>query len=666
MKRLASLLFLAACGTSHNAKHGINHVDELATRPTVAPASERQLVADEKVTTSSEATFTASKGWYLSQTKDGLTVSDPERAATLTIVELDDADGVHAIEHAWQVTTPGFSRKVLRTMKPPVHDGWDELVQVTYETSPAEARVIVAIAQRKGGKQYVFLIDGKQSGFDKRSAQFMTALRSFKAKGVEQESFAGKEAHELDETRLAAFATFVESARKKARVPGVAVAIVSGGHVVFAKGFGERELGKSNAVSPETPFMIGSMTKPLSTLLIAKLVDEKKIDWETPVTSVLPSFALADSEVTKKVLMRHTACACTGMPRRDLEFLFEYDGVTAEDRVASMRTMKPTTGFGETFQYSNLLVAVGGYAAAHAAHPSEKLAMAYEHAMNERVFRPLGMKHSTLAAPDVHAMPHGQRSGGDIVAMPLQIEGGIRSVGPAGAAWSTVLDMSRYLLLELGDGQLDGQRVVSNVNLMRRRQPQVKITDDSEYGLGLMMNHARGIQVVGHGGNTLGFSSDMFFLPAHKVGMVVLTNLSGANRFTRALQRRLLEVLFDGRDEADRDLDFAATASRKIESEEANKVNVIDELTAKAWAGVYRDDDLGSLKVARRGEKLFVDAGEWASSAGLRKNEDGTDSMVLLDPPWAGGLQLNVKKVDGKVTFVLASPQHEYVFRPVP
>jgi CubicO group peptidase (beta-lactamase class C family) len=98
----------------------------------------------------------------------------------------------------------------------------------------------------------------------------------------------------------------------------------------------------------------------MTSLLMAALVDRGKLAWDSPVSSLYPRFALGDAEATRKLTLKHTVCACTGLPRQDLEFLFEYRGVTPERRLEEMRAMKPTTGFGEAFQYSNPMVSAGG------------------------------------------------------------------------------------------------------------------------------------------------------------------------------------------------------------------------------------------------------------------------------------------------------------------
>jgi CubicO group peptidase (beta-lactamase class C family) len=108
--------------------------------------------------------------------------------------------------------------------------------------------------------------------------------------------------------------------------------------------------------------MIGSSTKPLTTLMMAKLIDQGKVAWQTRVCDLLSGFALADVELTARLELLHTASASTGMPRQDLEFIFRHSGITAEQRMEQMRSMTPTTGFGETFRYPMRSILTAGRA----------------------------------------------------------------------------------------------------------------------------------------------------------------------------------------------------------------------------------------------------------------------------------------------------------------
>ena len=446
-------------------------------------------------------------------------------------------------------------------MSPPITDGWDSITQVSYKVAPKEARVVLGIARSKGGVAYVMLVDGPVPALQRRGAQLSQLLGSQRVEGLEKESFAGKKAAPLDNARAEKLAAFIEDVREKTRVPGAAVAIVQNGKIVFERGFGVRRAGKKPKVTPDTAFMIGSTTKSLTSLMMASLVEQGVFSWSTPLQDVLPTFQLADKEVAERVEMRHSVCACTGLPRQDMEFLFQFKGMTPNGRLKELATMKPTTGFGETFQYSNALVSAGGYAAAHAKWPKKPLRVAYEQAMRENVFAPLGMSATTFSSKKVargnHARPHGANVDGTYSEMPLAYEDAVLSVAPAGGAWSTVRDLAQYVQLELAKGALPGgKRLVSEKHLLERRVPQVRIGEHSAYGLALFLTDRAGLQSAGHDGNTLGFSTLLTFWPEHNLGIVVLSNAQGANTFTGLVERKLIEVLFAGEEKADTALGF--------------------------------------------------------------------------------------------------------------
>src|SRR5262249_11105727 len=161
----------------------------------------------------------------------------------------------------------------------------------------------------------------------------------------------------------------------------------------------------------------------------------------------------------------------------------------------------------------------------------------------------IGMKSTTLdikeATKHEHASPHSIDYKMTTAVIPIAYEGGPLSVGPAGALWSNVRDMSRYLLVELGKGKTpEGKQVVSEGAMMKRRERQVKIGEKSAYGLGLEVAKGHDVPSIGHNGATLGFTSDAFFMPDHGLGMVVLSNARTGTALNGAIRRRLMELLF--------------------------------------------------------------------------------------------------------------------------
>jgi CubicO group peptidase (beta-lactamase class C family) len=663
---IALIALLAGCsGSSRSATGSAASAPRPTADPGPARVTKRTLDKEETIASPSGATFTASAGWTIEERPEGIVLTTPEGDLQLIHVEVAAADRAAAVAAAWKRVRPDFALHPAQDVDLPARAGWDAVGQIVYVTASAEQRTVVAVARRAGPTWYVTLVDGKSAAFDRRGAQLQTAIESLKVKGVEEESFAGKKPHALDAARIAELDRFIEESRAALEVPGAAVAIVQDGKVVLARGYGVKKQGSKAAVGPKTLFLIGSVTKPLTSLLMARLIDQKRFTWDTPVTEVLPSFALGDAATTRAVKMRHTVCACTGMPRQDYEFIFEFGGFSAEDRLASMKGMVPTTRFGETFQYSNLMVSAGGFAAAHAAVPRKKLAAAYADAIKSQVFAPLGMKATTIDIARVargdHAAPHPADLGGEPVPVAAAAETWVVPIAPAGALWSNVDDMARFLQLELGKGMLDGKQVVSEEQLLARRVPQVKITDEASYGLGWIVTRENGIPAVWHNGGTGGFLTLLKFLPEHGVGIVILTNSTNAEPLQGAVYRRLLELLFDGKPEAKDDLATEMRIAAEARADQLKLIGEADPAWFDALAGRWVAPGLGRIDLRRDKRGATLDAGEWKVGVKKKTDRDGTVKIITTGPLIAG-LELEPREKDGKQVLVITTGQHEYVF----
>jgi CubicO group peptidase (beta-lactamase class C family) len=602
----------------------------------------------------------------VAQTPTLIVIQEPEKELSAAFTEVVAPTVEDAITDAWKRWRPDFDRKVRQTAKPPVTQGWDEVAQNVYETGADERRIVIGAARRKGKTYYVTLVDGALSAAERRGAQLNIAIGSLKVADHAEENLAGRKPHPLDAARLEKFLGFAESAREMMKIPGVAIAVIQNGKIVLEKGLGVRELNKPAPVTPQTLFMIGSMTKPLTSLMMARLVDRGAFAWETPVTSLLPSFALGDPEATKRVTMAHTVCACTGLPRWDMEFIFEWNDSTAQKRVDLLKGMKPTTGFGETFQYSNLMVATGGYVAAMTATKSQDLEKAYVDAMTTEVLRPLGMSSTALdldvAMTREHAVPHGRTLVYEVSAIPTALERGVDSVMPAGGAWSTVGDISRWLMLELANGRVDNRTVITEKNLLERRKPRAQISAKQSYGLALFVDESRGLTAIGHGGNTFGFSADATFYPEHGLGVVVLTNVAAANAYTGAVRRRLIELLFDATEEAEKGLAFGLKQTQEaIKMQMAEVSTTPDAAFVGPAVGVWTNPRLGRIEIRREANGFIFDAGEWKSAVGEHKDKTGVRRILLTDPPFAG-LAFWPQSTDGKPALLFETAQQKYLF----
>jgi len=625
------------------------------------------LSADTPKTTVEGATFIAPAGWSIDVSGPATILTAPEGDSTIALVDVHAKSADDAVAAAWAAYKPGAKWPVKVTNDFPDKDGWSNIRNYSYLTSPNEKRDVFAIARRAGETWTVAIYDMSDAVGEKRGAQVSLIFGRLLPKGYTRENFAGKKANALDARRIAALSKFVEEGQKKLGVPGVSIGLVQDGKVVFEGGFGVRDINSAAKPDGNTLYIIASNTKALTTLMLAKLVDEKKLTWETPVTTLLPSFKLGNADTTSRVLVKHLICACTGLPRQDYEWLFQYEGVTPDGALKTLSTVQPTSKFGEMFQYSNLLAGAAGFVGGHVLYPDKELGAAYDEAMRTRVFAPLGMTSTTfdfaraLGAPN-HATAHAPDVDGKPAHAAMEVNYSVIPLRPAGGGWSSVHDMLKYVEMEIDEGSLPGgKRYISKETLLARRVPQVPMSKDQTYGMGLMVETKYGTPVVHHGGDLIGYHSDMIWLPEQHVGAVILTNSDPGWILRNAFRRKLLEVLFDGRAEADKDVEAAGksyfanlAAERKLVTIPATPAD------AEKLAAHYRNAALGDIAVSHNGPATVFDFGEWKSEMASRHNPDGTVSF-LTTAPGIAGFEFVVGTGE-KRSLIARDAQHEYVF----
>ena len=500
---------------------------------------------------------------------------------------------------------------------------------------------------------------------------FATGFNRSRPAGFARETFQGRTAHALDAARVQALKDFVETARTQWGVPGVAVSLFTTDSVIFEGGFGAREIGKPEPVDADTLFMIASNTKSLTTLLLAKLVDEGKLTWDTKVTRVYPAFKLGDADLTSRVTMKHLVCMCTGFPQEEnADWLLELKGSSPKSFIDRLGTMKPTRGFGEAFQYTDLLTAAAGFIGGAVLYPERELGAAYDEAMRTRVFGPLGMTSTTFdfaqALNENHASPHAEDFSGQPALAAIDVDRALSTpVRPAAGAWSNVKDMRRYVQMELALGKLpDGKRFVSEEALLARRVPQIahSARAGEAYALALGVNTELGIPYVHNGGDVVGYKTDFFWLPDHGVGGVILTN-GDAFGLCRLFIRRTLEVLFDGNPRAAEEATLAVGRHKDwLAKERARRVLPADPAVVAKLAKRYENPTLGEIVVHTDAKGTVFDFGEWKSTVASRKNDDGTTTLVPVDPGVGIRVSFVVADQGSERRLIVHDPQHEHVF----
>ncbi len=612
--------------------------------------------------------FTVPKGWLEQQKGSLVIVTAPENDAHLVIANVGKAANAQgAVAQAWQAYQPGFHRKVLMTSSAPPREGWDEIQAVDYVTTPAEHLVLAATALRSKDLWTVFLFDGSESTFEKRDAAVALLAGSIQPAAYVRETFAGRTANRLTPARVAALLAFVKTGMSELHVPGVGIAIIDHGKVVYQGGLGVRTVGKPQPVDANTLFMIASNTKGLTTLLLSRLVDQRKLRWDEPVTQAYPSFRLGSPATTAKVRIEDLVCACTGVPRKDFDWILGTTPKTGpEETFVQLANTEPTSKYGQIFQYSNTMASAAGYIAGHLEYPNLPIGAAYDKAMQTLIFDPLGMMHTTFDMSRVqagdHASPHGQTVDGVTEVVDSPINDIAIPYRPAGEAWSSPHDMIRYVQDELTPGVApNGKRFISAKNVLQRRLHTVPLGENEWYGMGLMDDQTYGISVVHHGGDLIGFHSDWFAIPSAQVGAVILTNSDSGVELRGPFLRKLLEVLYNGKPEADADVASAAKTDAQALAVQRKLITVpASPAYAAQLAQYYTSPALGRIAVSHDAQGLVFQFGLWSSHVGTRKNADGTISFLTISPG-RGGFDFVLPK-DGSRELIIRDGQHVYTY----
>ncbi len=191
----------------------------------------------------------------------------------------------------------------------------------------------------------------------------------------------------------------------------------------------------------------------------------------------------------------------------------------------------------------------------------------------------------------------------------------------------------------------------------------IRINDKAEYGLGFLHTKEQGLEVISHGGNTLGFTSDLFFLPERDLGVVVLTNLRVANAFLGTLRQRVFEVAFGAEQKSEEMV--AATCKARRDEAAGRRDRIKTDSGSVAWidefVGEYRSRELGPARIMGNGGQFCVEFESWGSTLGVEVQQNGARLIALTGPPWSGSLRFQTSVETGNL--ILDAGQDKYTFQ---
>jgi CubicO group peptidase (beta-lactamase class C family) len=400
------------------------------------------------------------------------------------------------------------------------------------------------------------------------------------------------------------------------KIPGLAIAVVKDDRVIVAKGYGVRELGGA-AVTPDTLFQLASTSKAFTTTAMAMLVDEKKMKWDDPVRQHVDYFHLADPCADSLVTVRDIVSHRSGLSSHDE--LWDYGPWSREEilrRVSSVELSRPIRS---AYQYNNIMFMAATEVVASAGKTP------FEQFVRARIFEPLGMKNTVVSESEWARAEHATSY--DLVkgTLSARTTEPYAALGGAGSIKSSARDMAQWLRFQLGDGVIDGKRLVSEAALRETRSPQVVVPmgdsareDNPEsniltYGLGWRVQDYRGDLLVFHTGSLNGFRAQVALLPKRGAGVVVLSSLAQGYAGA-AIRNSILDLLLNSGGRRDWNAHYASIVKKTDDKAAQNRqaslakrrTDTKPSRELPAYAGTYNSTAYGTATIANDGNGLVL------------------------------------------------------------
>jgi CubicO group peptidase (beta-lactamase class C family) len=504
--------------------------------------------------------------------------------------------------------------------------------------------------------------------------------------------------------------TAITSLMRTYDIPGVSIAIVRDGKVALTRGYGVRDTKTGAKVDTKTSFALGSVTKSFTTLGIQLLAAEGKVDLDKPVITYLPDLKLSDAAAQQTITLRQLLSHTSGLSPADTgsQVLIASE-VSRAEYLKAIEKLPLVAQPGTTFRYANQNFVLAGLVI-------EKITgKSWEEFTRERIFGPLGMVNAgfdavdLLKSPDA-AVPHDL----DVLQgmIPVDYTQNLTAIGPAGSANASAEDMAQYALFQLDGSSADGKLKISKALLAEMHTPVIALTGDAaeaptsaataaantaatpdaaaptpletdqKYALGWFTETYRGLPLIQHGGNVVGYTSNITLIPSKGTGIVILTNANYANLFIDAARLRLVEIAtglpserdlatainafngFDAQGLKDRlaqartfkvnpaDLDkltgtYGATAGKIIVTAKEGKLYALPDQTGLPIELVpfMKDAFLGNTFPFRGNRFTFI--------------TDSKGTTIVMGPP-DGGLTFGFRPAAGQLTKTVSDPDKLY------
>lgn len=407
---------------------------------------------------------------------------------------------------------------------------------------------------------------------------------------------------------------YVTKALTDWQIPGIAVCVVKDGKVVVMKGYGLRELGTSDKVDTNTLFMIGSNTKAFTATALAMLNADKKLSLDDLVTKWLPDFKLENKAAGEQAIIRDLLCHRLGFRTFQGDFTYWTSNLSRAQVIEKMSHIKAVYPFRTTWGYTN-----AGFLTAGEIIP-RACGLSWEQFIKDSLFTPLGMSHSIALSKDLPSAPNKcvpyTMADGKLMRIPFC---SIDNLAPAGSISSSVSDMSKWVLMQLGRGKYEGRQIVPSSAIAQTRWPhsilgngghQFNESHFSLYGLGWFLEEYDGKKIVSHTGGVNGFVTSVTLVPEEDLGIVVLTN-TDQNDFYEALKWEILDAWMKLPYRNYSNVYLQRTLKQRQSEETTNRgyrdsvaLHRLPALPLSAYTGQYNSDVYGDMQVVLEQNEL--------------------------------------------------------------
>jgi CubicO group peptidase (beta-lactamase class C family) len=409
---------------------------------------------------------------------------------------------------------------------------------------------------------------------------------------------------------------YVEKALADWQIPGVAVCIVKNGKVIIMKGYGIKEVGTNNKIDENTLFMIGSNTKAFTATALAMLHDSKKLSLDDKVQKWLPDFKLYDPWVTKETNIRDLLCHRLGFETFQGDFMFFDSDLTTQQVREKFGKVNPMYSFRNKWGYCNAAFMTAGEIIPKVADKS------WAEFLKEKIFAPLGMNNTLALSKDISSASNKSSAHtvvlGELKKIPY---GNIDNLAAAGSISSSANDMSKWVMMQLDNGKLNGKEIMNAVVISETRIPHSILGNGghmfnkahfSLYALGWFLEEYNGRKIVAHTGGVNGFVTSVALIPEEKLGIIVLTN-TDANNFYEALRNEIQDSYLGlpYRNYSQVFLQQQKRNEEEMKNQLKAKRDTIDShpataLPFKEYAGNYEHEVYGKMNIVLENDNLVM------------------------------------------------------------